>query len=733
MTDFTFTVSRSPDINRPSSVGYVVEGYGANPANAADFVGGVFPSGTIEFDVDEASKTLTIQVNADAALEADESFKVTLVNPVNGNIATGFAIGIIQNDEFVLPTSSIAATDASKVLSASVTTEFSFTVTRTGSTTGTSSVDYAVTGSGGNPAVATDFTGNAFPSGTVNFGIGESSKPVSIEVKAGLEIVLNKGFTVTLSNPIDSIIGTSVANGTMIPYLETVSVPNIETMSIAEANAALLAAGLVVGTITNEGAVISQNPAASTVVAINSSVNYTCNMSAISAINVTQNSATIAATFNENSQGQTEYGTTQSYGTLSNKENSFNYSSHQQQLSNLAPNTIYNYRFHGWNQGGVHSISNNRTFQTQPAITPYVYATITGNEPTINVTAAPYNCVGNGIANCTAGIQAAINACPAGGVVYIPAGVFMTSTVNLKSNMTLLLHDNAVLKKIPDGPAIAQIQNLIYGSGLSNIQIVGGTLQGDGFVDNALTIAHNPTATFVGSISGTVLNVSSVSQGSIIYNIPSTQIVADVILGGTTILSSAGGSGGAGNYNINRSQSVTSRTIKEYCYEAGMTIALYSCNNVVIEDVYSKDAFCDGLYVGGTGLGGSNYRIYGCTFDNARRQGSSLIAADGIIFNHCTFSNTLGVPPGCGVDVEPNSGCTVRNSQFLYCNFLNNNRPGAVGLELFGGTGFVTNVTIDHCVASGNASGGYGIYNPAGRVTGVVATNNTGMFNGTYP
>ena len=51
-----------------------------------------------------------------------------------------------------------------------------------------------------------------------------------------------------------------------------------------------------------------------------------------------------------------------------------------------------------------------------------------------NVKNSPYNALGNGVADDTAGIQAAINACPSNQVVYIPAGTYKISApLSIKS------------------------------------------------------------------------------------------------------------------------------------------------------------------------------------------------------------------------------------------------------------------------------------------------------------
>ncbi|MCA9249009.1 MAG: cadherin-like domain-containing protein, partial [Planctomycetales bacterium] len=76
--------------------------------------------------------------------------------------ADGYVIADAVRIEFLAPAAdgvSITATDADKPEGASGTTDFTFTVTRTGDVSGAASVDYAVTGSGANPANAADFGG----------------------------------------------------------------------------------------------------------------------------------------------------------------------------------------------------------------------------------------------------------------------------------------------------------------------------------------------------------------------------------------------------------------------------------------------------------------------------------------------------------------------------------------------------------------------------------------------
>src|SRR5262245_34217718 len=176
-TAFTFTVTRSGDTSGASSVNYAVTGSGASPANAADFTGGTLPSGTVNFTATQTSQVVTINVGGDAAIEPDEGFTVTLSGATGGTLGTATALGAIQNADASL---SIAATSAAKPEGNAGNTAFTFTVTRSGDTSGISSVNYSVTGSGASPADAADFAGGTLPSGTVNFAATQSSQVVTI-------------------------------------------------------------------------------------------------------------------------------------------------------------------------------------------------------------------------------------------------------------------------------------------------------------------------------------------------------------------------------------------------------------------------------------------------------------------------------------------------------------------------------------------------------------------------
>lgn len=212
-TPFTFTVTRTGILTSACSADYAVTGSGASPADAADF-GGTLPTGMVNFAANQTTATITIDVSGDTNVEPNEGFTVTLSNPVNATISTATADGNIIDDDATVTELAIAATDANKAEGNTGTTPFTFTVTRTGNISGASSADYAVTGSGADPADAADF-GGTLPSGMVNFAASEMTATITVNVSGDFTLEPNEGFTVTLSNPVNATITTGTADGTI--------------------------------------------------------------------------------------------------------------------------------------------------------------------------------------------------------------------------------------------------------------------------------------------------------------------------------------------------------------------------------------------------------------------------------------------------------------------------------------------------------------------------------------
>ena len=105
-----------------------------------------------------------------------------------------------------------------------------------------------------------------------------------------------------------------------------------------------------------------------------------------------------------------------------------------------------------------------------------------------------FGATGNGTTKDTAAIQAAINACPRGGFVWLHNGTFLSGTIFLTNNMTLYIDPSATLLgsgsssdyPVQNPPANNSQQSncdmaLVYAQGSTNVTIDGGgTINGNG-------------------------------------------------------------------------------------------------------------------------------------------------------------------------------------------------------------------------------------------------------------
>lgn len=126
------------------------------------------------------------------------------------------------------------------------------------------------------------------------------------------------------------------------------------------------------------------------------------------------------------------------------------------------------------------------------ALSPWSLTINTNN--VLAITNTTYGAVGDGVFTNTSAIQSAINAAAAGGltnglrggVVQVPAGVFVCGPLTMKSNVRLQLDTGAILRLLPFGnypnsPYTGTVSPLITGTGLTNIAITGlGMIDGQG-------------------------------------------------------------------------------------------------------------------------------------------------------------------------------------------------------------------------------------------------------------
>jgi Ca2+-binding RTX toxin-like protein len=202
---FTFTVTRTGDITATNTVNWAVTGTGTNPAAAADFAGGVLPSGTVSFAANSTSQVISVSVNGDTTVEPDETFTVTLSSPSNGaTLSTATATGTITNDDLPSITLAVAPTSVNE----DGTTNLVYTFTRTAPTTSPLTVNYGITGT----ADATDYTGATPGTGkTITFAANSATATLTIDPTADTTIESNDTVALTLATGTGYTVGTTTA------------------------------------------------------------------------------------------------------------------------------------------------------------------------------------------------------------------------------------------------------------------------------------------------------------------------------------------------------------------------------------------------------------------------------------------------------------------------------------------------------------------------------------------
>ncbi|MBK7030042.1 MAG: tandem-95 repeat protein [Bacteroidales bacterium] len=212
-TSFTFTVSMSNASDDVVTVDYATSN---GTATSADPDYTAITATTLTFAAGETSKTITVSVNGDTKVEADETFTVTLSNlDNNGNdvtVSDATGTGTITNDD----AATMSISDVTALEGNSGTTNFVFTVTLSAASDDVVTVDY-VTSNGTATVADNDYT--ALASTTLTFALGETSKTITVVVNGDKKTESDETFTLTLSNLVDNgndiTLGTSTATGTI--------------------------------------------------------------------------------------------------------------------------------------------------------------------------------------------------------------------------------------------------------------------------------------------------------------------------------------------------------------------------------------------------------------------------------------------------------------------------------------------------------------------------------------
>jgi hypothetical protein len=192
LTEFTFKVTRTGNTSFTSTATWTASG---TAVDGTDLI----QTGTVVLLNGQTERMFTMAVIQDSEVETDENFTVTLSNPGDGtDIGTATASGTILNDDLGPAVLSVAAVDADMAEGDSGTTNFTFSVMRSGETTVAATADWAARG----PDVdGFDLVAGARPSGQVSFAAGETEQTIIVEVKGDSDVEGDEPVQLELSNP----------------------------------------------------------------------------------------------------------------------------------------------------------------------------------------------------------------------------------------------------------------------------------------------------------------------------------------------------------------------------------------------------------------------------------------------------------------------------------------------------------------------------------------------------
>ncbi len=171
----------------------------------------------------------------------------------SGSNAAQWRVDDVKIEGYVGSVVSVAATTTNLLEGSVGTVAHTFTVTRSGNTTGTSTVNWAVTG----PTVdATDF-GGTLPSGTVNFAANQTTATITVNASGDTTPEINENFTVTLSTP---SVGTSIVVATATGSIVSDDAPITKINVIQGSGLATTLTGAAATGLTIQGVVTAFKP-----------------------------------------------------------------------------------------------------------------------------------------------------------------------------------------------------------------------------------------------------------------------------------------------------------------------------------------------------------------------------------------------------------------------------------------------------------------------------------------
>ncbi|MDD1417731.1 SBBP repeat-containing protein [Dolichospermum sp. ST_sed1] len=199
----TFTLTRTRDLSKAITVNYTLSGSATNGTDYSNL------TGTVSFAAGVSSATVTVTPTDDNIFEVTETAVLTLTSGTGYILGTtsSATVNITDND----PQPTISINDVAVIEGNSGTTNATFTVTLSNTSSQPITVNYA-TANG--TATTADLDYNA-ANATISFAPGEISKTVTVAVVGDTKSENPEAFTVNLSNVTNATITKATGVGTI--------------------------------------------------------------------------------------------------------------------------------------------------------------------------------------------------------------------------------------------------------------------------------------------------------------------------------------------------------------------------------------------------------------------------------------------------------------------------------------------------------------------------------------
>jgi parallel beta-helix repeat protein len=139
--------------------------------------------------------------------------------------------------------------------------------------------------------------------------------------------------------------------------------------------------------------------------------------------------------------------------------------------------------------------------------------------------------------------------------------------------------------------------------------------------------------------------------------------------------------------------------------EWGMGIYISGATNINIINPVISDCWGDGIYLGRTPNTSKDVQIYYPVLNNNRRNGISIISADGLTITRPLICNTNGTSPEAGIDFEPNGNADQLNNIIVDDPITYNNAEIGIAVSIWGMRGKVdkdATITIKNHIDDGS-------------------------------